>query len=447
MKTGYIALSLLLLMAVGGCKSKEKQASAAGRTLTDAALIDSVEHRTFRFFWEGAEPNSGMTPERIHMDGDYPQNDADVVTSGGSGFGLMALLVGMHRGWITQAEGVGRVEQIVGFLERADRYQGAFPHWWYGHTGRTKPFSTYDDGGDLMETALLIQGLLCTRQYLQKAIVGEQQLIKRIDRLWQEVNWNFYRKDGEQVLYWHWSPTYGWKMDFPVHGYNECLIMYVLAASSPTHPIPPSVYHQGWAQGGAIVSPHTVEGIPLHLRYQGGEAGPLFWAQYSFTSLDPEGLRDEYCNDYFQEMRNLTLVNRAYCIRNPKGWKGFGSDCWGVTASYSPGGYYAHAPTESEDRGVISPTAAISSIVYTPQQSLQVMRHLYAMGDAVWGRYGFYDAFSESEDWFPRYYLAIDQGPIVAMIENYRTGFLWRLFMSHPDIQRGLQALGFRVMR
>lgn len=235
-------------------------------------------------------------------------------------------------------------------------------------------------------------------------------------------------------------------MNFPVHGYNECLIMYILAAASPTHGVPAAVYHEGWAQNGAIVDPHEVENIELHLRYQGTEAGPLFWAQYSFLGLDPIGLKDEYCANYFDEMRNLTLVNRAYCVRNPKHYKGFGPDCWGLTASYSVNGYAAHAPNERDDQGVISPTAALSSIVYTPEQSLQVMRHLYEMGDKVFGPYGFYDAFSQTDNWYPRRYLAIDQGPIAVMIENYRSGLLWKLFMSHPDVQKGLEKLGFSTI-
>lgn len=430
-----------MLLLLSACHNRKPE-QEAGR-LTTEALLDTVQHRTFLYFWEGAEPNSGLAPERIHIDGLYPQNDQGVVTSGGSGFGIMALLTGIHRGYIKPQEGLGRMEKIISFLERAERYHGAFPHWWHGTTGRTKAFSPQDDGGDLVETALLMQGLLCAHQYYCNGTPQEKNLARRIDRLWREVDWNFYRQGGKDVLYWHWSPQYGWSMDFPVRGYNEALIMYVLAASSPTHGIPPTVYHQGWAQGGAIVRPHTVEGIKLHLRYQGGEAGPLFWAQYSFLGLNPTGLQDAYCNDYFHEMRNLTLVNRAYCIRNPHRWLGFGTDCWGLTASYSVDGYHAHAPNEVDDRGVISPTAALSSIVYTPQQSIAVMHHLYNMGERVFGKYGFYDAFSETADWYPKRYLAIDQGPIVAMIENYRTGFLWQLFMSHPDVQRGLQALGF----
>ena len=411
--------------------------------LSDQTLMDTIEHRTFRYFWEGAEPCSGLAPERYHTDGVYPQQDAHIITSGGSGFGLMALIAGIERGYITRQEGLNRLQHIVTFLEKADRFHGAFPHWWDGTTGKTKAFSSKDNGGDLVETAFLMQGLLAVQQYYVNGTPQEQALARRIDRLWKEVDWNWYRRGGQEVLYWHWSPTSGWDMNFPIHGYNECLLLYLLAAASPTHGIPASVYHQGWAQNGAIVSPHRVEGIPLHLRYQGCQAGPLFWAQYSFLGLNPHKLTDRYCPDYFQEMRNLTLVNRAYCIRNPHHYKGYGPDCWGLTASYSIDEYAAHGPNEADDRGVIAPTAALSSIVYTPEYSLQVMRHLYQMGSKVLGPFGFYDAFSETAHWYPKRYLAIDQGPIAVMIENYRTGLLWKLFMSHPDVQAGLHKLGF----
>ena len=435
----YCFLLLCLLLGFTQCKSPGTQETLP----SDDALMDTVQRRTFNYFWEGAEPNSGLARERIHMDGVYPENDRNVVTSGGSGFGIMAILAGIDRGYVTPEEGLQRMEKIVTFLETADRFHGAYPHWWYGDTGKVKPFGRKDNGGDLVETAFIMQALLSVHQYYINGNEQEKALAARIDKLWREVDWDFYRRNGRNVLYWHWSPEYGWEMDFPVHGYNECLIMYILAAASPTHGVPAAVYHEGWAQDGAIVEPHKVEGIELHLRYQGTEAGPLFWAQYSFLGLDPTGLKDEYCTDYFHEMRNLTLVNRAYCIRNPKHYKGFGPDCWGLTASYSVNGYAAHAPNERDDQGVISPTAALSSIVYTPEQSLQVMRHLYEMGDKVFGPYGFYDAFSETDNWYPLRYLAIDQGPIAVMIENYRTGLLWKLFMSHPDVQKGLEKLGF----
>jgi hypothetical protein len=235
-------------------------------------------------------------------------------------------------------------------------------------------------------------------------------------------------------------------MNFPVRGFNECLIMYVLAAASPTHGVSAEVYHQGWAENGDIVAPHKTEGLSLNLRYQGTDAGPLFWAHYSFLGLNPNGLKDRYA-DYFEEMKNYTLINRAYCIRNPKGYKGYGANCWGLTDSYSVNGYSGHAPNENSDLGVIAPTAALSSIVYTPKESMEVMRHLYDMRSKLFGKYGFYDAFSETAGWFPKSYLAIDQGPIAVMIENYRSGFLWYLFMSHPDVKNGLNKLDFKVVK
>ncbi len=429
--------ALALAGVVAGC------AQRPAATLSDEALLDSVERRTFDYFWSGAEPNSGLACERINMDGIYPENDETVVTTGGSGFGILALIAGMERGYVTREQGIERFERIVSFLERADRFHGAWPHWIEGRTGRVKPFGKKDNGGDLVETAFLVQGLLAAHQYFAQGNEREQALAQRIDTLWRGVEWSWYR-NGQNVLYWHWSPEYGWEMNFAVHGFNECLVMYILAAASPTYPIDREVYTEGWAENGAIVDEHEVEGYRLRLRYQGVEAGPLFWAHYSFLGLDPRGLRDDYCEDYFGEMRNYSLINRAYCIRNPRHYKGYGKDCWGLTASYSTAGYAAHAPVEREDRGVIAPTAALSSIVYTPEESMDVMRYLYGpLHEKVWGPYGFYDAFSQTDDWYPQKYLAIDQGPIAVMIENHRSELLWRLFMCHPDVQNGLRKLDF----
>ncbi|MCI1778349.1 MAG: beta-glucosidase [Bacteroidales bacterium] len=411
--------------------------------ISDEALMDSVQFHTFQYFWEGAETVSGMARERINPDGKYPLNDKNIITAGGSGFGLMAILTGIERHFITREEGLERFEKIMNFLEKADRFHGAYPHWLNGENGKIKPFGTKDDGGDLVETAFLMQGLICVEQYYMNGSNREKALAARIDSLWRAVDWDWYR-NGKNVLYWHWSPHYGWQMNFPVHGFNECMIMYILAASSPTHSVTRKVYDMGWAENGAIISPHKAEGYKLDLRCQGtSKAGPLFWAHYSFLGLDPHGLEDGYA-DYFMQMKNYTLINRAYCIRNPHGYKGYGEDCWGLTASYSVNGYAAHAPEEKNDPGVISPTAALSSIVYTPEYSLQVMRHLYKMGNKVWGPYGFYDAFSENAAWYCKKYLAIDQGPIIVMIENYRSGFLWKLFMSNKDVRNGLKNLGFR---
>ena len=411
---------------------------------SDTSLFRKVQAATFQYFWDGAEPTSGLARERIHMDNIYPQNDQDVVTSGGGGFGVMAILVGIERKFITKQEGIKRLETILHFLETADRFHGAWPHWWNGKTGKVKPFSKYDDGGDLVESSFMLQGLLCVRQYFKNGNKRERSIAERADKLWKEVDFDFYR-NKQNVLYWHWSPNHAWKMNFPVKGYNECLIMYILAASSPTFSVPVEVYHEGWAMNGKIKETKTSYNLPLELKHQGNppNGGPLFWAHYSYLGLDPRGLKDQYAN-YWDETVNQAKINYQWCVENSEGFKGYGPNNWGLTASYSIKGYAGHAPSKQNDKGVISPTAALSSFPYTPKESMQAMKFWYKdLGNKVWGNYGFYDAFSIHHDWFLPRYLAIDQGPIVVMMENYRTGLLWKLFMSSPEIQQGLSKLGF----
>ena len=441
----YLIYSLLILIAAGcsqqSSKSKNEEHSKA--TLTDEQLLDSIQYYTFQYFWDGAEPNSGLARERFHVDGVYPQNDKHIITTGGGGFGLMAILVGIERKFITREQGLERFERIVGFLEKADRYHGVWPHWLDGETGKVKPFSEFDDGADLVESAYLIQGLIAVKQYFINGNEREIQLVARIDKLWREVQWDWHQKDGEKVLYWHWSPNVGWKMNFAVTGYNECLIMYVLGAASPTHTIDPAAYHEGWARNGEIVGNHEKYGYTLKLNHNGAaeQGGPLFWSHYSYLGLDPRKLSDKYAS-YWEQNVAHTMINYQHCVANPQGFKGYGENCWGLTASYSVNGYNAHMP--SNDLGVISPTAALSSFPYTPEQSMRAARYFYEnLGEKLMGRYGFYDAFSETENWFPPHYLAIDQGPIVVMIENYRTGLLWNLFMKDADIQQGLKKLEF----
>jgi hypothetical protein len=415
--------------------------------ISNDSLLTLVQYRTFQYFWDGAEPNSGMARERFHVDGIYPQNDMNVVTTGGSGFGVMAILVGIERGFITREEAYSRFCRIVDFLKRSERFHGAWSHWIYGETGRTKPFSPKDDGADIVETSYLIQGLLTVRQYFLNGSDKEKILAADIDKLWREVEWNWFTKGGEDVLYWHWSPDYGWELNLAIRGYNECLILYVLAASSPTYPIPAKVYHQGWARAGAINTLSRKYGYTLTLKHNGAEeyGGPLFWAHYSYLGLDPRYLKDSYAY-YWQQNKYQTLINWKWCTLNPEKYAGYSKDCWGLTASYSPTGYAAHSPGENNDLGVISPTAALSSFPYTPEQSMNALKHFYyVLGNKIWGKYGFYDAFSEQNNWFPQRYLAIDQGPAVIMIENYRTGLLWNLFMSGEEIQIGLKTLGFTI--
>ena len=410
---------------------------------TDERIFEDVQRTTLQYFTDGAEPNSGMARERFHVDGIYPQNDKMIITSGGSGFGVMALIVGMERNFITREEGGERMEKIIRFLETADRFHGAWPHWWNGETGKVKPFSKKDDGGDLVETSFLLQGLLCVRQYFKDGNEKERSIASRIDKLWRDVEFDWYR-NGKNVLYWHWSPNYNWEMNFPVTGYNECLIMYVLAAASPTHSVPAAVYHEGWAGNGKIKDTVTACNYQLTLSHNGATkyGGPLFWSHYSYLGLNPRGLKDRYAN-YWEQNKNHTLINYSWCVDNPKKYKGYGKDSWGLTSSYSVKFYSGHAPGE-EDKGVITPTAALSSMPYTPEQSLAAMRNWYQnKKDSIYGPYGFYDAFSDHYNWYPKKYLAIDQGPIIVMMENYRSGLLWKLFMSCPEIKQGLKKLGF----
>lgn len=409
---------------------------------SDSAMLDYIQKVCMNYMWDGAESTSGLAPERIHLDGVYPENDANVVTIGGSGFGVAGLLVGIDRGFIGREEGVQRLTKIVDYLGRADRFHGVWPHWLYGPTGKVKPFGQKDDGGDLVESSFMMESLLCVRQYFKDGNDAEKSLAAKIDTLWREMEFDWYTRDGQHVLYWHWSPNYGWEMNFPLEGYNECMIVYILAASSPTHTVPAECYHEGWARNGGIKSDAAPYGYPLEVKHNGAEAtgGPLFWAHYSWIGLDPRNLKDEYAN-WWNVVRNHALSDYAYCVANPKGYKGYGEDCWGLTASYSPDGYSAHSP--GNDLGVITPTAALSSFPYTPEQSMAALKYFWNKGQWIWGKYGFYDAFSEEQTWTLPRYLAIDQLTIAPMIENYRSGLLWKLFMSCPEIQEGLTKLGF----
>ncbi|MGB5418181.1 glucoamylase family protein [Algibacter sp.] len=439
----------ILCLFLCHCKNNKKEISYNTKASNnypvsdDEALLDTIQKQTFNYFWEGAEPNSGLARERLHMDDIYETSPKNTVTTGGSGFGLMAILVGVKRGWITKEEALNRYLKIVDFLENADRFHGAWPHWLDGETGKVYPFSKKDNGGDLVETAFLIQGLLAVSEYFKDGNEKEQELVSKIDKLWRDVEWDWYTKNGEDVLYWHWSPEYNWDMNFPVGGYNECLIMYVLAAASPTHSIKKSVYDQGWARNGKIVSNEKYYDENLVLDYYAHDddpVGPLFWAHYSYLGLNPVGLSDTY-GSYWKLVRNQAIIHHKYAIDNPHNFKGYGDSIWGLTSSYSINGYKGHRP--NDDIGVVSPTAAFSSFPYTPKESMKMLKKLYKNHDSLIGKYGPYDAFSFQDNWFTPRYLAIDQGPIPVMIENYRSGFIWNLFMGNKDVQNGLEKLEF----
>lgn len=403
------------------------------------ALLDRVQRQTLRYFWDFAHPASGLARMRSNVTANYTP---DVVATGGSGFGIVAIIVGVERGWIAREAAVERLLTMFRFLEGADRFHGAFPHLLDGATGRTIPFFPYgraDDGGDIVETSYLCVGLLCARQYFDRATPEERELRARADALWRGVEWDWYTRDGVNVLYWHWSPSGGWGMNHDIRGWNECLIAYVLAASSPRHAIRPEVYHRGWPQGFTFRNRREYYDIWLPLGPDYG--GPLFFAQFSFVGLDPRGLEDRYA-DYWRQNLAHTLINREHCVRNPRGYAGYGRDCWGLTAPDDEPGRCGGSP--EEDEGVIRPTAALSSFPYAPEHSMAALEHFYHdLGDQIWGEHGFCDAFCEQDGWRADFCMAVNQGPIVAMIENHRTGLPWRLFMSCPEVGQGLRALGF----
>ena len=396
--------------------------------ITDDALLDLIQKQTFKYFWDFGHPVSGMARER--------NTSGETVTTGGTGFGVMSIVAAVDRNYITRAQGLQRINTIVDFLKNnCARYHGAFSHWINGSTGAAIPFSSNDDGGDLVETSLLMQGLLCARQYFNLPDAGESLLRTNVNVIWDGIEWNWYRQGNQNVLYWHWSPTYGFQINQQIRGWNEALIVYALAASSNTDSIPSVVYHNGWANNGAIKNGATYYGVQLPLGPNLG--GPLFFSHYSFLGINPHNLTDTYA-DYFVQNTSHSLINYNYCVANPSNFYGYSSVNWGLTASDDNiSGYKAHAP--DNDDGVITPSAAISSLPYTPTQSMNAIKFFYyTLGDKLWKDYGFIDGFNLNDQWFAGSFLAIDQGPQIVMIENYRSGLLWNLFMSCPEIKRGM---------
>jgi len=405
---------------------------AIENTMRDAELMDMVQKYTFRYFWDEGHPVSGMARER--------NNSEDIVTTGGSGFGIMGILVGIENGYITRSEGANRIIKIISFLQYAEKFHGAFPHWMNGRTGKVVPFSQFDNGGDLVETAFLMQGLLAARQFFDVNNNTEKAIRQIITKLYEDVEWDWYSKNNSGVLYWHWSPNYAWQMNFPLRGYNEAMIVYLLAIASPTHSVPASYYHNGWAAANNYKNGNTWFGYKLFVGPAYG--GPLFFAHYSFLGFDPRGIKDKYAN-YFENNRNHTLINRGWCIYNPLKHKKYSENSWGLTASDNPFGYSAHEPG-SRDNGTIAPTAALSSMPYTPTESIAALRHFYFVeGESLFGPNGFYDAFNGDQNWVADSYLAIDQGPILVMLQNHRTELLWNMFMKNPEIKPALDAIGF----
>jgi hypothetical protein len=426
--------------------------SASTREFTDDELLSMLQEACFHYYWDGADPHSGMTRENI-------PGDDRIVATGASGMGIAALVVGVDRGFITRADGIERLTKIVDFLEHATRYHGAWSHYMDGNTGETMPvFGMFDNGGDLVETSFLMEGLLTARQYFHRDSAAEQDLYRRITQLWQSVEWDWYRgPSAGDFLYWHWSSEWKWQIQHPLIGFNEVMITYLLAMSSPNHPVPATMYYSGWAGqastaqsyragwSGSTAGDHyrngqTYYGIKLDVGV--GTGGPLFFTDYSYFGFDPHSLRDRFTSSYFENNRNIALINRAYCIANPKHFAGYGADAWGLTASDGPWGYVPHAPDDNDDKGTLTLTGALSSFPYTPEASMAALKHYYRdLGSQLWDVYGPRDAYNPTQDWVSPIYMGLNQAPIVVMVENYRTGLIWKQFMSNPEIGQMLHKL------
>lgn len=464
----FFSACLLFLLLLAGSVTRAQHAAGYPnridpvgiiRNLSDSALLDVVQRQTFRYFWNYAHPVSGLARERDNTvkaeyywdyinessgepnlsKGIFGKEDCAI---GGTGMGILSTIVAVNRKWIGRDTAVKRLIKIADFLIKADCYHGIYPHFMNGTTGRTVAFDRIDDGADIVETSYLLMGFLSAREYFNADNIEEKYLRKRIDQMWNAANWNWHTKGEDKRLYWHWSPRNDFDMNFPVWGYDECLITYIMAASSPNHSISKRVYDSTWVGSNGWRNGKSYYGLMLPLgNYDKG--GPLFFEQYTYMGIDPRGLTDNNGIDYALQTLNHTLINRQYCIENPKHYTGYGENCWGLTAGDSYKGYLAHCP--ESDAGVIQPTAALSSFPYTPKYSMQVLKHLYYdLGSKIWGPFGFADGFSESRNWYAKTHLAIDEGPIVVMIENYRSGLIWKLLMNNPDIQNGLKKLGFK---
>lgn len=415
-------------------ESLAAEATAAVRDFSDDELLEMLQEYTFRYFWEGGHQESGMALERSNGNG-------TTAASGATGMGLMAMIAAHEREFRPREEIKARILGILTFLESCDRHHGAWSHWYNASTGETLPFSEYDDGGDLVETSFVAQALIALRNYFTGDDASSVQIREKATLLFREIDWEWYRQGGQNVLFWHWSPNYGFRKNMKITGWNECLVTYLMAASSPTHSIPQEVYTEGWARDGAMVRTRTYYNREISLSPDWG--GPLFWVHYTHLGIDPRGLKDQYA-DYWQEHVNTVKIHHAYAVANPGGWKNYSDKCWGLTASDDPYGYTAHQPVHN-DNGTISPTAALASMPYAPAEAIKALKYFYReRGSDLWGKYGPRDAFNDQLGWVRDAWLGIDQGPIMVMTENHRSALLWKLVMKDPDVIIGLGKLGFQ---
>jgi hypothetical protein len=396
------------------------------------AVMDEWQRKNFSFFFEGAS-STGMALEG---------NDrGDVITIGGSGFGVMAIIVGTERSWITREQSTTQMQKIVRFLGKAERFKGAWSHW-YNPDGTAHPFGDQEKTGDLIETAFMMAGLLAAGEYYTGTSAVEKEIRDSVASFWKTIDWRFYAGTDNALNWLYYSHEN--RLTMHIKGWNEGLISYILALGAPEPMnISYDVYNNGWLSGGAILN-RTGKFYGYDLPLGENYGGPMFFAHYSFLGLNPNLMEDNYAN-YWKQNVGHTMINRHYCVyAAPKTFK-YGETDWGLTACYGgrpPWGYLARSPLN--DDGVIAPTAALGSYPYTPFYSTQVLFRL-AEYSLVHGTYGFADAYSPETSTSEKKHLAIDQGPIVVMMENYRSGLIWNLLMKNADIQKGLALAGMKA--
>ena len=405
----------------------------------DRYLLDRLQYDAFRYMWDHTFPESGLAYE------DSRNRESGQATIGGSGFGVAAIVVAAERGWISREDAAKRILTMAVFLrDKTDRknLHGAFPHWMDGRTGKTISFGEQDNGADLVETAFMMQGLLIARAYFSSDTDLEKELRACITELWHDVDWHWFTRSENNGLFWHWSPEHEFGMGMKISGFNEAMVAYVLALGSPTHPISREAAQYWYST--EEYQPKTGNGYTIEAANAYG--GCMFLSHYSFIGLDPRRMADGHVRRGYM-VRNIThtLMNRAYALESAPAEHQFSEGFWGLTACDVKGGYrYQSAYNEI---GTVAPTAALSSMPYTPEYSMRVLWNIHDnYKDQMWGAFGPYDAFSLKDNWFDNSYLAIDQLPIVSMVENYRSGLLWSLFMNVPEVREGLERMGVQPL-
>lgn len=402
-------------------------------------FVTEVQEASFRYFYDYAYPGSNLPREGIKAEDSW---DPEAISAVSVGMYFFNIAAGIERGFISRQAGVEHVTVALDFLAGpTQRFFGAFPHWIDGKTGAVRPFSQTDNGADMVETAIIAEGLIFAREYFDNNTSEEAHIRETADALWKAIEWDKFIKTPDNVMIWHWSPDYGFS-DLPIVGFHEAEICYILGVASPDYPISTDTYWDGWVGMNPEYYNHReVPGIdgPLELTLGWDYGKPMFAMHYSYMGLDPRKvpLKD---GNKFDEFVRQTEANRQYALLNADTWKGYDT-YWGLTASLSPGGYRAHTPV-TDDNGTISPTAALSSIAYLPEPVIDMMQDMYLnKGDKLWGPFGFYDAFNPKQDWVANGYIGIDVGPVAPMIENYKTGKLWEVFMRAPEVTKAIEKI------